>query len=290
MQNHFLVDKDDLGTNFYSYKQLEDYIDSKFESYYDRKKLREAFETVVNGYLLFLIEISLRIVNESTDDLNRERRKFNAVKKELFNFLIQHKSFYNLKTITLESEDEILFSLDINYPGNIESSLKLEDVVEFSKECQKQEVPISINHIDQVEAEIFKTVKSILNKSVITNEDIHQFSENHFLVDKEILGTKFSNYKEIKDYINIRVNSYVDRKVSTDHIENISFNFHGPIKDFEDEKSCAVCLEDYEEDQEVCRLPCNHFCCRKCTEGMFAVPEDGSKAYFQCPICRDDCT
>ena len=70
----------------------------------------------------------------------------------------------------------------------------------------------------------------------------------------------------------------------------MSFKFQGSIADYEDEKSCCVCLEDYEKDQEICHLSCNLLCCRKCTEGMFAVPADGSKVNVQCPICRDDCT
>ena len=70
----------------------------------------------------------------------------------------------------------------------------------------------------------------------------------------------------------------------------MSFKFQGSIKDFEDEKSCGVCLKDYEEDQEICRLPCDHLCCRNCTEKMFAILEDGTEAQFQCPICRKDCT
>ena len=290
LENHFLVDKGHLGTEFSNYKQLTDNIDSRLDNYYDGKELIEGFGNVINIYLWFLTQISLRIFDESTDDLNRETRKFNAVKKELLNFLIQHTQFYKLRTISLVSDDEILFRLDVNHRDNIESSLKLDDVVEFAKECQKYPEPTFNSRIYQVEAEIFKTVKSILNKSVITNEDIRKFPENRFLVDKDNIGTKFSSYKQLEDYIDSRVESYIDRKVSTTHIENIAFNFQGSIKGFEDEKSCAVCLEDYEEDQEVCRLPCNHFCCRNCTEKMFAVPQNGSKAYFQCPICRGDCT
>ena len=62
------------------------------------------------------------------------------------------------------------------------------------------------------------------------------------------------------------------------------------FEDHEDEKSCSVCLNDYETDQEVCRLPCNHFCCRVCTEKMFSTPNQGLKSNILCPICRDDCS
>ena len=252
--------------------------------------IRYAFIDVIHSYIWFLREICGRIVNRRTDDINREARKFNAVRKELSEFLFKHRKFYQLKTINVKLESDNLFSLDVTWLEYGPKILKLEDIVKLVEELDKDGETGLTYDTYIVEVEIIKTLKHKLGKSVITNEDISKFLENYFLVGKKQLGTKFSNYKQLEAYIDSRVYSYRDRKVSTGHIENISFKFQGSIKDFEDEKSCSVCLEDYEEDQEVCRLPCNHFCCRKCTEGMFAVPEDGSKAYFQCPICRDDCT
>ena len=246
---------------------------------------------VTHSYFCFLGQICIKIVDKTTNDLNRETRKFNAVKKELFEFLLNHKQFYELKTIALKSKGETFTSLDINYLVNGVNMLKLEDMVALDKK-QEMAPPGSLwsYEFDVVKEEVAKTIKHKLRRSVLTEEDISQFLDNHFLVDKANIGTKCSNYKELAIFIKNRVDSYYDETVSTSHIENISFNFKGSIKDFEDEKSCCVCLEDYEEDQEVCRLPCNHFCCRNCTEQIFAIPEDGSKLHFKCPICRDDCT
>ena len=71
----------------------------------------------------------------------------------------------------------------------------------------------------------------------------------------------------------------------------MSFRYQGLPEDFEDK--CPVCLEDYEIDQEVCRLPCNHLCCRVCTERVFSTPIlDNPEEYgyiVSCPICRDNC-
>ena len=64
----------------------------------------------------------------------------------------------------------------------------------------------------------------------------------------------------------------MNESVSVENIEKMSFKFAGPAEEFEGEESCGICLEDYEAGMEVCRLPCNHFCCRKCTEKMFAIP------------------
>ena len=249
-----------------------------------------AFTDVINSYVWFLRVICGRIVNNRTDDLNRETRKFNAVKKELSEFLFKHRKFYKFNTVTVITKDDKIFGLDVTFLAYSHNTLKMEDIAKLDEELKKHQGAGLYYVTDKVEAEIIKSLKYKLGKSVITNEDISKFLENHFLVDKEDIGTKFSNYKELEAYIDSRVGSYRGKNVSTGHIVNISFKFQGSIKDFENEKSCCVCLKDYEEDQEVCRLPCNHFCCRNCTEQMFAVPQNGSKAYFQCPICRADCT
>ena len=116
------------------------------------------------------------------------------------------------------------------------------------------------------------------------------FETRYLLYNKSVLKTKFSNYKDLVSYIHRRRNSYLVSKVSSEHINQMSFVFKGSFKDLNSEKSCSVCLDDYEEGQEICHLSCNHYCCRKCTEEMFAILENGSRANFQCPICRHDCT
>ena len=127
-------------------------------------------------------------------------------------------------------------------------------------------------------------------KSVLTTQDVHQFFENHLLILKSKLNTKCLTYAELQDYIEQRTKDYFNKEISVENINQMSFRFQESIKDCEDEKSCSVCLNDYETDQEVCRLPCNHFCCRVCTEKMFSTPNQGLRSNILCPICRDNCT
>ena len=298
LENHFLVDNENLGTECSNYKELEDLIDSRTKSYIVEIKdqintfaVKHAFEIVISRYMMFLLVVNKTISDDTTDDVQRETRKFNAIKKELFRFLIQHNKFYIFKTINIVSVGENLFSLDISYLDSDNISLNTEDVAKLYEEMETAPSGSFLSlKIEHVQEEINKVLKYKLETSVFTKEDATQFLENQFLVDKGNLGTKHSNYKELAAYIQNRIKSWGGGIVSMEHINEMSFKFQGSMKDFEDEKSCGVCLKDYEEDQEVCRLPCNHFCCRNCTEGMFAIPEDGSNAYYQCPICRDDCT
>ena len=254
--------------------------------------ISKKFGHVIHSYVNFLRNISRAILESCTNDVEREKRKFNSVRKELLVFLSEHIMYFTVKAIELSSNDgSILYTLTLDYSDNYEHSLNLDDIPELDLKMDSfKEVPTTCICLHHVEEKIIRKIKVALNKSAISDDDIQLFSENNFLVNKTDDKNKCSNYKELIDYINRRGKSYCERAVSAEHINMMSFKFQGSIKDYDDEKSCCVCLEDYEKDQEICRLPCNHFCCKKCTEKMFAIPEDGSIGNFQCPICRDDCT
>ena len=253
--------------------------------------VENAFFTVIHNYVRFLLQISVSIIRNHTQNIEIKKRKFHAVRKELFQLLFEHRMFFKLKTINFSSKNgSISHTLSASSAG-YELFLKLDDFFEVLQKLSSLKELSRINYsTDLVKQKIMKRIKIVLDKTVITDEDIHIFLDNHFLVDKFDLKSNCSNYKELNAYIYNRRDSYYKKTVSVDHIDKISFKFLGSIKDFEDQKSCCVCLEDYEKDQEICHLPCNHFCCKKCTVKMFAVPQNGSKANFQCPMCRADCT
>ena len=100
-----------------------------------------------------------------------------------------------------------------------------------------------------------------------------------------------SSYKDLTAYIEQRTFDYCISKISTENVNAMSFRYQGFTEEFEDVEACPVCLAGYEIDQEVCRLPCNHLCCRVCTETLFSTPHlDHPGEYIvSCPICRDNC-
>ena len=250
----------------------------------------QTLNDVIHNYVLFLLEIIVVVIRKHTDNIEREKRKFNSVRKELLDFLSKHRMYFKFDNITFYSNNGSI-SHTLTPCANFEQFLKLDDFVKLDEKISiLNELSNSTHTIVLVKEEVIKRMKIVLKKSVISNEDIQMFLCNHYLIEKKDIKTNCSNYKELKDYIHSRVKSYTNKTVCKRHINKMSFKFQGSIKHFENKKSCCVCLEDYEKDQEICHLPCNHFCCRNCTEEMFAIPEDGSYANFQCPICRDDCT
>ena len=226
---------------------------------------------VIHNYVQFLLEITVVIIGKHKNNIEREKRKFQSVRKELFYFLLQHKIFFNFKNIKFSSKNESMSHILTSCSSaNFDQFLKLDD---FLKLDEKLSILKEISHIrysiDLVEKEIIKRMKIVLKKSVISNEDIQAFLCKHYLIEKKDVKIKCSNYKELKNYIHNRVQSYSKRTVCYDHIEEVSLYFQGSITDIEKRSRCCVCLEDYEK--EVCHLPYNHFCCRNCIEKYFAI-------------------
>ena len=256
------------------------------------EKILNNYKSVVHSYIGFLQTISRVIFKKQTNDVEREKRKFLSVKKEFSYFLAKHRNFYTLKSVHLTNE-AAKYEIAIDASYDVDRFINLYDAYELKLkfDAMKNKPGFKVNYeINQNNTEITKRLKSALEKPVISESDVNDFLKSNMLVGKNDYKDKFSSYKELSFYIRTRCDSYYNCKVCPAHIDKISFKFKGPIDNFEGENSCAVCLEGYEIDQEVCRLPCDHFCCRSCTVEMFNIPNNGSRANFQCPICRDDCS
>ena len=136
-------------------------------------------------------------------------------------------------------------------------------------------------------------VRKKVGKSALTVEDVEKFLESNYFFDNKDFDIKKSNYKDLKAYIEQRCVDYCESKISTENINEMSFRYQGVTEDVKDKETCPLCIEDYKIDQEVCRLPCNHLCCRVCTEVMFSTPFLGNPEEYgyivSCPICRDNC-
>ena len=276
-------------------------LSSKFQSTDDEKELltnqlldKKFF--VFRCYVQFLINIAIRIqrsIKYNLENAEREKRKFVAIKRELFEYLIAHKSVFTINKYYFKSSKydwSYIYKINLSRLDSFNNFLKLEDVLNhdgvFINNAQGKSNYLGFNDSNNV-------IKRIKNDQLVlqlTKKDVQRFLENNFLVDRDTFKTKFTNYKDLSDSIKKRSHDYCRGVVSIERIDEMSFEYQGVIEDFEEEKSCCVCMEDYEVGQQVTKLPCNHFLCRSCAEEIFKVPLNGTRACFQCPTCRDDCT
>ena len=72
--------------------------------------IKKEFQELIDSYVEFLRNISRVVARNHTDDVEREKRKFNDVRKELINFLSQHKLFFTVKGIQILTETGSAFT------------------------------------------------------------------------------------------------------------------------------------------------------------------------------------
>mgnify|MGYP006257043121 CR=1 FL=1 len=93
----------------------------------------DAFIDVINSYITFLVMISqslnLYLSMELKDEEAIDRRKFSAVRKELFNFLDVHKNIYDVKELRTKHDDgSVLYKKPINIVEDGENFLNKDDI------------------------------------------------------------------------------------------------------------------------------------------------------------------
>ena len=258
----------------------------------------DAVDQVICRYIHFIAEIPKALYRNLYGEENSEAvelaesRKFTAIKKELYNFLSVHKDLYELNKLVIELDNgSVLYERDISILDNGEDFLSKDDALIIS-ELSSADTYIVLDRTYK-HSKIIEVLKDKIGKSAITVKDIEQFVEINYLFDNKNFDIKKSNYKDLIAYIEQRIIDYCSAKISTENINEMSFRYQGFKNELGDVESCPLCLEDYKIDQEVCRLPCNHLCCRVCTEKMFSTPIlDNPEEYGyidSCPICRDNC-
>ena len=258
------------------------------------KKLNGSFEAVVNCYMQFLIAIAMRI-SDPPENLERNKRKFFEIRKELHKFLNMHKNFFELTDFSVILTDNTqvgCFGVDCS--SSSDGFIKLDDVVKCGDKITEY---VNFNKVFYHHCiwtfhndEILKRAGLKLKQEEIDERLEECITQSNFLIEDLTTETKCSNYKHLQDHVRERIYDYCHSEVSTERINKISLKFDGKIENFENEISCNICFNDFENDQEICRLPCNHFLCKVCALKWFIIPQNGSDANFQCPFCRDDCT
>ena len=238
-----------------------------------------------------LLQILATIIKKG-ENIENNKKKFNNIKRDLYNFIYSHKKYYHShKALIRLNDDTLLHMFDIKVSDPLEEFAKLDDFLSLFrkiKELKDQGKTRGYWRFFAVKNknEIFKKVKTVLVKNRVTNKEFKDFMETKCLVENMLVsidGSKkqFSNYKDLQVYMSKRVEDFQNCLVTTERINELSFTFNGIIENFENEKTCGICFDDFENGQEVCRLPCDHFLCKGCAIEWFKIFEDGIEDYLE---------
>ena len=208
------------------------------EKQLDTDVVADAFSGVIYSFLQLLRNVAYTIANNYTENIKREKRQFRDVKRELFIYLLAHKHFYQLKSIKLQSMNgSVLFEININYLETSENFLKLEDVLRYNTISNENKLDSETEfEYDQEDEKIIETIQKVQGKTGLINKDVLQFLENNYLVDRHNINTKCSNYTELQAFVEDRIESFCNEKLSEIQINDMSSKFQGLVKEFNGEE------------------------------------------------------
>lgn len=238
--------------------------------------LKNVVSDVVDCYFKFLCNIASEHFKDSTDkDLNKN--KFAELRQDLFDFVKQHENFISIGhyTIKVDSEDFLQFSFD--------SFSSADDFVSFNSLkmfCLVKDEISSVNltvegftnfHLKPCGYVVL--LERIFKRPFadITIEQTLNFQNVPFLVYQKLNRSKCS-YAGLKENITRRTRDFMEKIVSAERIEELSFKLNKKIKKTIAEKQCSICQQMFRVRQKLCRMPCNHFFHKSCIQKWLKAP------------------
>ena len=175
------------------------------------------------------------------------------------------------------SDNNQINNLESNETNNLESNERLEN---YLRNGYIQNLNELINSFDN----IIQRNSSINNRFPTSYEyvsfPIFENLSNNLLNEYDDLPDLIDDNNNIFNYININ-QAYEDIKVvlTEEQFNNQKHYFFKELK-CNDLKECLICIQDFNDDDEVTKITCNHIFHKKCIKNW--VCEESNK----CPICR----
>ena len=244
------------------------------------------------------------------------KRKFEEVRQELYEFVKMHKEniIFGWYAVYIPKQNDFTAKFDMQNLDTPETFIGFEKFVEF---FQQKILVYRDTTVEYEKPLIIKTVainallERVFEKLIaeITLEDVNNLEDVTFLDDQVWKGSKTS-YRLLSRKLERRTIDFRKNRISTERMEELSFTFDDAAgRILVDNTQCSVCLEDYENDQIVCRMPCGHLFHRYCLDGWLkpqrcwggpnsededyagaeAEENDRESKKFHCPNCRQYC-
>ena len=130
----------------------------------------------------------------------------------------------------------------------------------------------------------------VTNNPLLSNNNIYTFNSNQNISADQFLNVIniFSDIMNSVDTNNYNPNEYEDVVVTLDDkdydkLQTIKYSDLNNKEDDDEDKKCSICLVEFENDDMLIKLPCNHYFHKGCIEEWL-------KEYdYKCPVCRHEC-
>ena len=236
------------------------------------EKVKNTLSGIIDCYMKFLCKIANKYsIYSKSKEANK--RLFDNVRSELFNFVFQHMDFVSTNQYIVKLNEEAVskFSLRCLYSAD-----KFIDFQEFFQFCQgiilyKNDPLVKYKtDIEFKETGLTLLLEQLFQKPLaeITETNLVEFDKITVMNDKTWQLKKCS-YAELKSKITRRIYDFKKNIVSIDRLEELTFVYDETTKHLVSIKECSVCMTTYENGEKVSRMPCNHCFHRHCIEQWF---------------------
>ena len=240
------------------------------------RKLEQVVESeffkVLQKYVNFFYEIVKQIIKnpESTNDY---KIKFDEVRLEFFDFLKNH-NFAEVKGIYIRDDSGKLVFYYFNKNklccAFFETFLNFEKFLEFYKLKYKFNIGSTQYLVTYFPFLKRKFIDKVFQKPThaISSNEVDSFGDICLVVDEKWKETKCSINHLIKK-ISRRTNDIVNKVISPERIEELSFALNDQTKNFVADAKCTVCQEKFKDGQYLSRMPCGHCFHKMCISKWF---------------------
>ena len=248
--------------------------------------LAHSIDKVAHQYLNYIFDIHALYDESTTDYKPVYKQKFDEVRTELKQFLERNEQVACLKSLKFKHRKTNCVKVDFGTLTTNESFLEFDKFAEYYRQVKGAGGVHSffsdldwIFYSDKV-PEFLKGIYGNLWKE--SSIGFYSPDRVRFLKYPSWKNTRCS-YAQLEDKIKRRRKDLTSKTISKERIEELSFAL-GSINTSVDAGStkCTICMEGFEVNQEVSRMPCGDFFHKDCIAKWFKLPE----IPFCCSECR----
>ena len=214
-----------------------------------------------------LLELLAEIIAESSDA--RKIAKFWEIQQDMFEFLKVHKHLFKIEKISIKASGNKLFNVDISDYSTAKELLDYNFflLLHRKKIGQWEAGEMIVITTKFCESDIVAFIESLFKKpmSELNAESVSSLEDLWHVTDVKWKNT-ICSVEDLSKKLTRRFEDFQNDMISNKRTEELSFTLDGATTHLVTDSQCSVCIEEFEKNQALCRMPCGHCFHKQCIE------------------------
>ena len=237
------------------------------------KTFTTSFKKTVNDVLQKyndLLVLLAKSIEESRDA--KKISKFCEVRQDMFEFAKNHSGLFRIEKMSIKGSEKELLNIEPSNYKSAEHFLGYEKFLFFIRKNIKlwEDYEYFVISAMFLDCRIVSFIERLFRKpmSELGAENVDGLKDLWLVTDVKWKKTKCS-IKDLLKNLDRRFEDFDDDIVSSERIDELSFTLDGTTSHLVTNSQCSVCIDEFEEKQVLCRMPCGHCFHKECIENWF---------------------